>query len=89
MDSKSHSLLLEAYNYYHEKGSKHFKIYPKDSEHYLQLLRAIPELESSGYITNLSDTCYAGQTLSIVPPDGMSFDITIDGICYAAETVRQ
>ena len=87
MDSKSCSFLFEAYNYYREKGSKHFKIYPKNSEHYIQILHAIPELESNGYITNLSDTCH-GETLSIVPPEGMSFDITIDGICYAAENIR-
>ena len=87
MDSQSYSLLLEAYNYYHQKGSKHFKICPKKSEHYLQILSAILDLESKGYITNLSDTCH-GETLSIVPPEGMSFDITLDGICYAAENIR-
>lgn len=87
MNSKSYSLLLEAYNCYHDKGSKHFKVYPKNSEHYLQILRAVSELESNGYITNLSDTCH-GQTLSIVPPEGMSFDITLDGICYVAENIR-
>ena len=86
MDSQSHSLLLEAYNHYREKGSKHFTIYPSNSEQYLRVMRAVPKLESNGYITNLSDTC-RGQTLSIVPPGGMSFDITFDGICYAAETV--
>lgn len=88
MDSKSCSLLLEAYNYYCENGSRQFKIYPKNSEHYLQILRAIPELESNGYITNLSNTCRAGYTLSIVPPDSMSFDITVNGICYVTETIR-
>ncbi len=67
MDPESYSLLLEAYNYYYENGSKHFKIYPKNSEHYSQVLRAIPELESNGYITNLSDTCRAERNLNIVP----------------------
>lgn len=64
MDSKSYSLLLEAYNYYHEKGSKHFGVHPKNSEHYLQVLRAISELESCGYIANLSDACRAGRTFN-------------------------
>ena len=89
MDSKSYSLLLAAYNYYNEKNNRHFMIYPKNSEHYLQILRAISELENNGYITNLSDTCRSSSTLSIVPPEYMSFDITIDRICYVTQTIRQ
>ena len=89
MLTNTYSLLLEAYNYYNEKNNRHFMIYPKNSEHYLQILRAISELESNGYITNLSDTCCSSSTLSIIPPEYMSFDITIDGICYVTQTIRQ
>lgn len=83
------TLLTEAYENYQKTGNKHFTVIPKNSEYLLFVINSVPDLQERGYITNVSDNLLNEDSISLVPLEDMSFDITFRGIEFIEKTNRK
>lgn len=86
---EEHSILYEAYEYYRKTGDNHFVVLPKNPDYLLTVLNSIPGMLERDFITNVSDNLLNVSSISLVPLDSMSFDITFNGINFIESRIRK
>ncbi len=79
---QEYPILFEAYDYYCKTGNKHFTILPKSPDYLLKVLNTVPYLLERDFIENVSDNLLNASSISLVPLEDMSFDITFNGIRF-------
>lgn len=79
---EEYPILYEAYNRYLKTGDKHFNVFPKSPDYLLKVLNKIPYLIEKDFIENVSDNLLNASSISLVPLEDMSFDITFNGIRF-------
>ena len=79
---ENYPILYEAYEHYRKTGDNHFIVLPKSPDYLLTVINSIPDMLERGFITNASDNLLDDSSISLVPLEDMSFDITFNGICF-------
>ena len=79
---EEYSILYDAYNYYRKTGNKHFNVLPTSPDYLLNVLNKVPYLLERAFIENVSDNLLNASSISLVPLEDMSFDITLNGIHF-------
>lgn len=79
---EEYPILFEAYEHYRETGDKHFRVLPKNPAYLSRVLNHISDMFQKGFIDNVSDNLLNASSISLVPLENMSFDITFHGIQF-------
>lgn len=79
---EQYSILYEAYEHYRKTGDNHFIVLPKNPDYLLTVFNSIPDMLERGFITNVSANLLDASSISLVPLEDMSFDITFNGIHF-------
>jgi len=87
--NEEYSILHEAYKHYRKTGDNHFIVLPKNPDYLLTALNSIPNMLERGFITNVSDNLLNDSSISLVPLEDMSFDITFNGITFIESRFRK
>jgi hypothetical protein len=75
-------ILEDAYEHYQDSLEHEFTFVFKNSDHFTNVMRSIPELVENGFISDLEPDLLTTTSLDIVPPERISFSITAAGIEY-------
>ena len=81
-NKESYPVFYDAYTHYKKTGETHFDVLPKNPSYLLNALNTISELLDAGFVTNVSEALLDEYPIGIVPPEPMSFDITLSGIGF-------
>lgn len=81
---KRYPVLLEAYEHFKKTNDEHYKILPKNPNYIVNVLNSVQTLQAGGCITNVSDNLLNHNSISLVPLETMSFDITSAGIAFVS-----
>lgn len=74
--------LYEAYEHYKKTGDSHFTVLPKNPDYLFTVINSIPDMLERDFITNVSDNLLDDSSISLIPFERMSFDITFNGIHF-------
>lgn len=79
---EDYPILYEAYEHYRKTGDNHFIVLPKCPDYLLAVINTISDMLERGFVTNVSDNLFNVASISLVPLEEMSFDITFNGIRF-------
>lgn len=79
---EEHLILYEAYEHYQKTGDKHFNVLPKNPNYLGLAINTVPNMLEQGFVENVSNNLLNVSSISLVPLEDMSFDITLLGIRF-------
>ena len=82
MSYVKYQILEEAYDHYQRSWNEKFTFLPKSPEYLVNVINTVPTLMNNGFITDVSNNLLECNSISLTPPEYMSFTITSDGIEY-------